>query len=71
MANPAHLEALYSGSWNLFRKKYPNVTPDFVGANLQDANLENLDLKNANFQGANLRGVSFKGSVIQEANFQG
>ncbi len=67
MANKNHLKLLLSGveGWNDWRKRNPQMTPLFAGAELEGA-----DLKNANLSGADLSGAKLASSYLNDVNLE-
>ena len=59
MANQEHLDILKQGVevWNQWRKEYPDIQPNLVGADLSGADLRKADLSEANFTKADLSGA--------------
>jgi uncharacterized protein YjbI with pentapeptide repeats len=68
MANPEHLEILKQGVevWNDWRKKYPDIQPFLV-----DADLSGIDLSGVHFRLALLGRVKFNHSNLSRANLVG
>ena len=68
MANRQQLSILKQGAlpWNEWRKKNPDVRPDF-----QEASLTGANLRGANLSGANLGGAELASADLQEANLLG
>jgi hypothetical protein len=68
MANRQQLSILKQGAlpWNEWRKKNPDVRPDF-----QEASLTGANLCRANLSGANLGGAELASADLQEANLLG
>ena len=65
MANPEHLEILKQGVavWNTWREENPEVQPDLMNADLEQANLQGVA-----FYGANLQGADLTRANLQEAD---
>ncbi len=68
MAIRQQLSILKQGAlpWNEWRKKNPDVRPDF-----QEASLTGANLRGANLSGANLGGAELASADLQEANLLG
>jgi Pentapeptide repeats (8 copies) len=66
MANDDHIVWLKKGvaAWNDWRKKNPDIRPDFFHADLQSANLSGANLKGANLNLANLSGTNLSGAKL-------
>lgn len=71
MANQEHLNILKQGveTWNQWRKKYPDIHPDLIGADLSDIDLRKADLSEAylikaNLSGTDLRDVRFYNDTV-------
>lgn len=76
MANQEHLEILNQGVdiWNQWRKEHRDVTPDFRGADLTGAQLNDVrlsfsQLAEARFSDAHLQRAYFVSSDLSYANF--
>ena len=80
MANEKHLKILSQGVqyWNEWRRKHPDILPEFNDADLEgvelegavliDASLRSTNLRRANLSGAELRRADFSGAKIMGAN---
>src|SRR5260370_42320696 len=71
MANKEHLDILKQGveTWNQWRKEYPDIHPDLIGADLSDIDLRKADFSDAyliqaNLIGTDLRDVRFHNDTI-------
>lgn len=66
MANLEHLTILDRGveSWNNWRKSNPDITPDLIGATLNNKNLMGYD-----FQNADIRSANFTNCNLSRSNF--
>jgi hypothetical protein len=73
VANPEHLANLKQGiePWNQWRRENPGVGPDFVEANLMDANLSGAYLVDANLSKANLSGAYLTMANLYRTNLVG
>lgn len=70
MANPEHLQILKQGvkTWNAWRKKNPEIIPNFFKANLNEVNLRKVNLNGANLCQANLSRTNLSGANLGSAN---
>lgn len=75
MSNQEHFDRLIMASdandmkaWNEWRENSPEVCPDLAGANLGEANLNDVILSGANLSGANLHGTGLSGADLVAAN---
>ena len=72
MANQEHLDILKQGAgeWNRWRAENSEIMPDFMLADLRDANLYGADLRDANLYGANLRDANLRDANLRGANLR-
>lgn len=72
MANTDHLAILRRGVQvrNLWRGDNPNISPDFSGANLFQANLKGAFLVGVNLEGASLVSANMVKSILWGANLE-
>ncbi len=73
MANPEHVEMLLRrdvAAWNRWRKEYPDVRPDLVGANLVRVALRGADLVGADLSRADLREADLTVANLREAHLR-
>ena len=73
MANQQHLAVLRAGAviWMDWKKKNPEIEPDFSGGNLYQAQLMEMDLSAANFSVTNLSGANLTQANLSDANLIG
>lgn len=73
MANPKHLEILREGAqtWNGWREKHPDETPDLANADLSSVSLRDCDLAAVNLSGADLESARLHGSNLARADLSG
>lgn len=57
--------------WNEWRTKYPETPIQLVGADFENASLENADLEGADLRAANLQNARLTGANFREANLNG
>ena len=72
MENQEHLDILKQGvgEWNGWRAENSEIMPDFMLADLRDANLYGADLRDANLYGANLRAANLRGADLYGADLR-
>jgi hypothetical protein len=70
MAKPEHLKILKKGvkTWNKWREKNPEITPDFKGAELSGCNLDGANLREADLSNATMLLTSLVGTNLNSAN---
>ena len=70
MANKEHLEILKQGlkTWNDWRLKFREITPDLSGADLRGWYLANRDLSAVNLSGVRLNHADLGGATLEGAN---
>ncbi len=73
MADEGQEEILRKGAdvWNLWRKEHPDVKPNLVGVNLQDALLDRVDFRDTIISGAQLGGAHLHSVNLQRATLIG
>ena len=73
MADKEHLDLVRQGvgTWNEWREKHPEVTPDLGGGNLVKADLRGADLLRVNLERANLTRAVLNDASLQGANLRG
>jgi len=73
MADSEHLAALAQGAraFNQWRQRNPGLTPDFSGASLGGARLDQVNLRGAVLSGADLRGADLRSANLEQANVTG
>jgi len=71
MANEKHLAIIKQGVevWNKWRRKNPEIRPDFSNADLYGASLRSADLYGADLRSANLSRATLRGANLGDANF--
>jgi Pentapeptide repeats (8 copies) len=70
MANQEHLDKLKQGvkTWNAWRQQHPEVKPDLIGVNLEEADLTGAYLRAADLRNANLRKAKLCGADLYDAD---
>jgi len=70
MANQEHLDILKQGvkTWNACRQQHPEVKPDLIGVNLEEADLTGAYLRAADLRNANLRKAKLCGADLYDAD---
>jgi hypothetical protein len=70
MANQEHLDILKQGVkiWNAWRLQHPEVKPDLIGVNLEEADLTGAYLRAADLRNANLRKAKLCGADLYDAD---
>ncbi len=73
MADEGQGEILRKGAdvWNLWREENPDVRPNLVGVNLQDALLDRADFRDTTISGAQLGGAHLHSANFQRATLIG
>src|SRR6266487_2625831 len=73
MANQEHLDILKQGVevWNQWRKEYPDIQPNLVGADLSGADLCDVRFHNDTISGGFLTGTDFCEANLSGANLAG
>ncbi len=71
-AGPDPLEILSEGvaAWNLWRKKYSDVTPQMPGVKLKGRSLEGVDLRECGMGGADLSGADLYKANLSQADLR-
>jgi len=70
MSTHQHLDLLEQGAdaWNKWRRKNPDIAPNFRGADLRKKSLRNYDLSRCDLSHTDARDTSFRKADLRDAN---